>query len=105
MEEIIGVLNGIVWSNALIVLCLGTGLYFSIRTRFLQVRHIREMFRLLFDGKSSESGVSSFQALAMSLAGRVGTGISQGSHGYCFGVLELCFGCGWLHSLELAQHL
>ncbi len=74
MEEIIGLLNDIVWSNALIVLCLGTGLYFSIRTRFLQVRHIKEMFRLLFDGKSSESGVSSFQALSMSLAGRVGTG-------------------------------
>ncbi len=74
MEEIVGVLNDIVWSNALIVLCLSTGLYFSVRTRFLQVRHIREMFRLLFDGKSSESGVSSFQALAMSLAGRVGTG-------------------------------
>jgi AGCS family alanine or glycine:cation symporter len=33
MEEIIGVLNDIVWSDALIVLCLGTGLY-SIRTRF-----------------------------------------------------------------------
>jgi AGCS family alanine or glycine:cation symporter len=74
MEEIIGVLNDIVWSNALIVLCLGTGLYFTLRTRFLQVRHIKEMFRLLFDGKSSESGVSSFQALSMSLAGRVGTG-------------------------------
>ena len=74
MEEIIGALNDIVWSNALIVLCLGTGLYFSLRTRFLQVRHIREMFRLLFDGESSESGVSSFQALSMSLAGRVGTG-------------------------------
>lgn len=74
MEEIIGVLNDIVWSNALIVLCLGTGLYFTLRTRFLQLRHIREMFRLLFDGKSSESGVSSFQALSMSLAGRVGTG-------------------------------
>ena len=74
MEEVIGVLNNIVWSNALIALCLGTGLYFSIRTRFLQVRHIREMFRLLFDGESSESGVSSFQALSMSLAGRVGTG-------------------------------
>lgn len=74
MEEVIGMLNAIVWSNALIVLCLGTGLYFSIRTRFLQLRHIKEMFRLLFDGKSSESGVSSFQALAMSLAGRVGTG-------------------------------
>ncbi|UQD56295.1 sodium:alanine symporter family protein [Flavobacterium sp. K5-23] len=74
MEEVIGVLNDIVWSNALIVLCLGTGLYFTLRTRFLQVRHIKEMFRLLFDGESSESGVSSFQALSMSLAGRVGTG-------------------------------
>lgn len=74
MEEIVGTLNDIVWSYALIALCLGSGLYFTIRTRFLQVRHIREMFRLLFDGKSSESGVSSFQALAMSLAGRVGTG-------------------------------
>lgn len=74
MEEIIIFLNDIIWSNALIVLCLGTGLYFSMRTRFLQVRHFKEMFRLLFDGESSESGVSSFQALSMSLAGRVGTG-------------------------------
>lgn len=74
MEEVIGFLNGIIWSNALIVLCLGTGLYFSVRTRFLQVRHFREMFRLLFDGESTDSGVSSFQALSMSLAGRVGTG-------------------------------
>jgi AGCS family alanine or glycine:cation symporter len=45
------------------------------------------MFRLLFDGKSSESGVSSFQALAMSLAGRVGTEYRRVYH-YCFGVLE-----------------
>ncbi|TDD75217.1 alanine/glycine:cation symporter family protein [Flavobacterium caseinilyticum] len=74
MEEIVGMINEIVWSMPLIILCLGTGLYFSIRTRFLQLRHIKEMFRLLFDGKSSESGVSSFQALSMSLAGRVGTG-------------------------------
>ena len=74
MEDFIGTINGIIWSDALIVLCLGTGLYFSLRTRFLQVRHFKEMFRLLFDGKSTESGVSSFQALSMSLAGRVGTG-------------------------------
>jgi AGCS family alanine or glycine:cation symporter len=51
----------IVWSDALIVLCLGTGLYFSHKNTFLQIRHIKEMFRLLFDGKSSESGVSSFK--------------------------------------------
>ena len=74
MENFVGVLNSIIWSDALIVLCLGTGLYFSVRTRFLQVRHFKEMFRLLFDGKSTDSGVSSFQALSMSLAGRVGTG-------------------------------
>ena len=74
MGEIVASLNEIVWSNALIVLCLGSGLYFSMRTRFLQVRHFKEMFRLLFDGESTESGVSSFQALSMSLAGRVGTG-------------------------------
>ncbi len=74
MEDFVGALNDIVWSNALIFLCLGIGFYFSIRTRFLQLRHIKEMVRLLFDGESTDSGVSSFQALAMSLAGRVGTG-------------------------------
>ncbi|MFL9830941.1 alanine/glycine:cation symporter family protein [Flavobacterium sp. ST-87] len=74
MEEFVGMLNDVIWSNGLIILCLGTGLYFSIRTRFLQIRYIKEMWRLLFDGESTDSGVSSFQALAMSLAGRVGTG-------------------------------
>ncbi len=67
-------LNALIWSPALIYLCLGVGLYFSVRTRFAQVRHFREMIRLMFDGKSSDAGVSSFQALAMTLAGRVGTG-------------------------------
>ncbi|SFC56405.1 alanine/glycine:cation symporter family protein [Massilia yuzhufengensis] len=74
MNELITAINGVVWSPALIALCLGVGLYFSIRSRFLQLRHIGGMLRLLWDGKSSEQGVSSFQALAMTLAGRVGTG-------------------------------
>ena len=74
MKELVDAINGWVWSPALIALCLGTGLYFSIRSRFLQVRHIGEMLRLMWDGKPSEQGVSSFQALAMTLAGRVGTG-------------------------------
>jgi AGCS family alanine or glycine:cation symporter len=74
MNEVITAINGVVWSQALIALCLGVGLYFSIRTRFLQLRHLKEMIRLMFDGKSSDSGVSSFQALTMTLAGRVGTG-------------------------------
>jgi AGCS family alanine or glycine:cation symporter len=74
MNELVNAVNGIVWSPALIALCLGAGLYFSIRSRFLQVRHMREMTRLMMEGKSSDQGVSSFQALAMTLAGRVGTG-------------------------------
>jgi AGCS family alanine or glycine:cation symporter len=74
MNEFITAVNGIIWSPALIVLCLGAGLYFSVRSRFLQVRHVREMTRLMMEGKSSDQGVSSFQALAMTLAGRVGTG-------------------------------
>jgi len=74
MKEVVDAINGWVWSPALIALCLGTGLYFSVRSRFLQVRHIGEMLRLMWEGKSSDQGVSSFQALAMTLAGRVGTG-------------------------------
>ncbi len=74
MNDLVNTVNGISWSPALIALCLGAGLYFSIRSRFLQVRHVREMIRLMFEGKSSEQGVSSFQALTMTLAGRVGTG-------------------------------
>jgi len=67
-------LNGLIWSKALIALCLGAGLWFSFRTRFMQVRGFVEMTRLTFSGKSSNAGVSSFQALAMSMAGRIGIG-------------------------------
>jgi AGCS family alanine or glycine:cation symporter len=74
VEAFVNYLNGIIWSSALIYLCLGTGLYFSLRTRFLQVRHFGHMFKIMREGKSSEAGVSSFQALTMSLSGRVGTG-------------------------------
>ena len=74
MQDWVNTINGVVWSPALIYLCLGVGVYFSIRTRFMQVRHVREMIRLMFDGKASDEGVSSFQALTMTLSGRVGIG-------------------------------
>ncbi|MAF00808.1 alanine/glycine:cation symporter family protein, partial [Herbaspirillum sp.] len=74
MNELVSTLNGLVWSPALIYLCLGVGLYFSLRGRFLQVRHFKEMIRLMFTGKTDEHGITSFQALTMTLAGRVGTG-------------------------------
>ena len=74
MQEIVTTLNDLIWSKALIYLCLGTGLFFSVMTRFVQARMFREMIRLLFSSKESEKGISSFQALAVSLSGRVGTG-------------------------------
>jgi alanine or glycine:cation symporter, AGCS family len=74
MGNFVDWLNGIIWSPALIYLCLGAGLFFTIATRFLQLRYFKEMIKLMFDGKSSEAGVSSFQALTLALSGRVGTG-------------------------------
>ena len=83
MEKIayaVTTLNGWVWSPALVGLCLLAGLYFSLRTRFVQVRRFGEMFRLLFIGDGTKAkdkkktGISSFQAFAMALSGRVGTG-------------------------------
>ncbi|MBL0712010.1 MAG: alanine:cation symporter family protein [Colwellia sp.] len=74
MQELVNTINGYIWSSALIYLCLGAGLFFSILTRFVQVRQFSEMWRLLMSGKSSEKGISSFQALAVSLSGRVGAG-------------------------------
>ncbi|WP_109440938.1 alanine/glycine:cation symporter family protein [Acinetobacter haemolyticus] len=72
--EIVDWFNGIIWSPALIYLCLGAGLFFSILTRFVQIRQLKEMGRLLIKGTSSSQGISSFQALSVSLSGRVGVG-------------------------------
>ncbi|MBI5975261.1 alanine/glycine:cation symporter family protein [Staphylococcus canis] len=74
VESIVGWLNNIVWSKPLVFGLLFTGIAFSLITRFLQVRHFKEMIRLMFQGEKSPTGISSFQAIALSLAGRVGTG-------------------------------
>lgn len=74
MEQMIKIINDIVWSNWLVGLFLVAGVYFSIRTRFLQVRNVKEMCSLAISRKKSEKGISSFQALSVSLAGRIGTG-------------------------------
>ena len=74
MQSFVDSLNAVIWSQYLIFLCLGAGAFFSVMTRFAQVRHFREMLSLLFSGKESDRGISTFQALAVSLSGRVGTG-------------------------------
>lgn len=55
-EEVINWVNSILWSDAMIVLCMGLGIYFSVATRFLQVTHIKDMVRLLFGGGASSKG-------------------------------------------------
>lgn len=74
MKNIINIITNAMWSWPLVGLCLAAGLFFSIMTRFAQVRHFLEMWRLLFKSERSEQGISSFQALAVSLSGRVGMG-------------------------------
>ena len=99
MEKLINGLNDIIWSPALIWLCLGSGLYFSVRTRFLQVRHVWHMVALLFGSKPSARGVSSFQAFALAISGRVGTGniagvataIAMGGPGAVFWMWTIAF--------------
>ena len=78
-EKIVSALNDIIWSPVLVVLLVGAGLYFSIRTRFVQVRRFGLMVRSLFasaekseDGR--KQGISSFEAFCVALSGRVGTG-------------------------------
>ena len=74
MQQIIDFIYNIVWSDALVYLCLLTGVYFTIRFKFPQITHIKHMFTLLFKGCKSEKGISSFQAFSLAVSGRVGTG-------------------------------
>lgn len=79
MDDILNSINSVIWSRALIALCLGVGLWFSIRTRFMQVRGFAEMLRLMVKGEKSAAGVSSWQALSISLSGRIGVGNIAGT--------------------------
>ncbi|AZU64449.1 alanine/glycine:cation symporter family protein [Neobacillus mesonae] len=74
MASVIGWMNGIVWSTALVFLFLGIGIYFSFATRFVQLRYLKEMIKLTFQRQKSETGVSSFQSISMSVGSRVGSG-------------------------------
>lgn len=66
--------NNYLWTYILIALLIGAGLYFSIRTKFVQFRMFSEMFRVITEKKETDTGVSAFQAFTISTASRVGTG-------------------------------
>ena len=78
LTQWINSINDVLWSYILIIMLLGCALWFTFKTKFVQFRMLKEMIRLLGDstGKSEgkEHHISSFQAFAVSLASRVGTG-------------------------------
>ena len=81
MEGLLGFIdniNTLLWSYVLIVMLIALGLYFTFRTKFVQFRYFKEMFRLLGDrgdkDEKSSGKVSSFQAFCISTSSRVGTG-------------------------------
>ncbi|AHM58051.1 sodium/glutamine symporter GlnT (plasmid) [Peptoclostridium acidaminophilum DSM 3953] len=78
LEQFVAATNNILWSYILIVMLIVLGLYFTVKSRFVQFRMIVEMVRLLGEGAAKignkKTGVSSFQAFCISTASRVGTG-------------------------------
>ena len=84
--EIISTISNLLYSYILIVLLLGAGIYFSIRTRFVQFRMFVESLRVVAQPGNDKNGLSSFQALMVSTASRVGTGNIAGiSTAICLG--------------------
>ncbi len=79
-------INGYVSNYVLVFLLVAVGVWFTIRTRFVQVRCFGEGMKKLFGnislrGKKYESGMSSFQAVATAIAAQVGTGNIVGASG------------------------
>ncbi|MGM9922773.1 MAG: alanine/glycine:cation symporter family protein [Bacillus sp. (in: firmicutes)] len=78
MLDFLNSINDVIWTYILIAVLLALGLFFSIKTNFVQFRYFGEMFRLLTDKATitteGRKGISSFQAFCISTASRVGTG-------------------------------
>ena len=73
-EQIINTVNDALYSYILIIILVLGGLYFTCRTKFVQFRLLKEQFRAVMEKPQDSNGVSSFQALMVSTASRVGTG-------------------------------
>ena len=84
--EMIGALSNFMYGYLLIIMLLFTGLYYTFRTGFVQLRMFRETIRVILEKPVGEEAVSSFHALMVSTASRVGTGNIIGiSTAICFG--------------------
>ncbi len=74
IDKIISTINDLLYSNVLIIILVLGGLYFTFRTKYVQFRLLKEQFRAVMEKPDDGKGVSSFQALMVSTASRVGTG-------------------------------
>jgi len=80
LEQIVAIVNSFLWSQLLIVLLVGVGIYYTVRLGFIQVRKFKVASKILFGrmtlrgAAADKSGMSSFQAVATAVAGQVGTG-------------------------------
>ncbi|MDY2636700.1 MAG: alanine/glycine:cation symporter family protein [Phascolarctobacterium sp.] len=72
--SIVGAISNFMYSYLLIVMLVAVGLYYTLRTRLVQLRMFRETIRVILEKPIGEHAVSSFQALMVSTASRVGTG-------------------------------
>ncbi len=112
-EQIVSFVNNALYSYILIILLVAGGLFFTFRTRFAQFRLFKEQIKAVTEKPSDGKGVSSFQALMVSTASRVGTGNIIGvSTALCLGgfgsvfwmwVIALIGGASALIESTLAQ--
>src|SRR5690606_799327 len=82
----IGSLSGFLYTYVLPILLIGGGLYFTFKTNFVQIRLLKESIKVVNEPAEDEKSMSSFQALMVSTASRVGTGNIVGvSTAVCLG--------------------
>lgn len=74
LNDLTASISDVLYSYVLIILLVGAGIYFTVATRFAPFRMIKEQLRAVTEKAKDGKGVSSFQALMVSTASRVGTG-------------------------------
>ena len=74
LDQIIGFLNDALYSYILIIILVLGGIFFTVRTKFVQFRLFKEQIRCVSEKPDKKGAISSFQALMVSTASRVGTG-------------------------------
>ena len=77
LYDLVDSINSILWNYIVIILLIGSGIFYTVRTKFVQVRMLKEMFKLTLGNigaKTTGKEVSGFQAFCVSTASRVGVG-------------------------------